>query len=570
MDNALSSPAAGLPDVKPEAPQSFPARLAAMPTKSKLMLGGGLAALMAVIVAMTMMTSKGDYRPLFSGLSDKDGGAVIAQLAQMNVPYRNEPGGTIMVPASQVYDLRMKLASQGLPKGGIVGFELMDKQSIGQTQFNERLNFQRGLEGELTRTITAMADVADARVHLAIPQQNGFFREQQKPSASVMLTLRGGRTLDRNQIAGIVHLVSSSVPELNPKAVSVLDSTGTLLSNNTDNNGTGLDSQQLLYKQQVENNLNKRIAELLEPVVGRDNLRSTVTADVDFNQVESTAEEFKPNQGPNTQSSVRRMNSEEQIGSTPPVPTGVPGATTNQVPPQATAPINGQAQQLQPAGTSGGSQNTRRVNGTEFEVDRTVRVTRNAIGQVRRLNAAVVVNQKTVTDAKGKTTSQPLSDAELQKLDGLVKEALGFSQDRGDSVKVISAPFVTDKNEPADLPLWRQPWLRDVARDAAIPAALVLVALIAVFGLVRPALKAAFPPPPVKDDAAAAAATDLNVVENEQLALAVGPGGLPALEAPISNDKLERARQLARENPVAVANIMRAWVNGEELETAKR
>ncbi|SEL45921.1 flagellar M-ring protein FliF [Roseateles sp. YR242] len=581
MDNALSSPAAGLPEVKNTTPTSFPARLAAMPAKSKMMLGGGVAALLAVIVAMSLMTSKGDFRPLFSGLSDKDGGAVIAQLAQMNVPYRNEAGGTIMVPANQVYDLRMKLASQGLPKGGIVGFELMDKQSIGQTQFNERLNFQRGLEGELVRTITAMSDVADARVHLAMPQQNGFFREQQKPSASVMLTLRGGRTLDRNQIAGIVHLVSSSVPELNPKAVSVLDSTGALLSNNTDNNnGTGLDSQQLLYKQQVENNLNKRIAELLEPVVGRENLRSTVTADVDFSQVESTAEEFKPNQGPNTQSSVRRMNSEEQTGSSPGTPTGVPGATTNQVPPQSTAPINGQAQQLQPAGSTGGSQNVRRVNGTEFEVDRTVRVTRNAIGQVRRLNAAVVVNQKTVTDPKGKTTSQPLSEEELQKLDGLVKEALGFSQDRGDSVKVISAPFVTEKLEPNDVPLWRQPWLRDIARDAAIPAALVLVALIAVFGMVRPALKAAFPPPPEKE--AAPSITELSEIENEQLALAGGraggaggagagaAGGLPALEAPISNDKLMRARQLAKENPVAVANIMRAWVNGEELETAKR
>ncbi len=568
MDNALSSPAAGLPEVTP-APTSLPARLAALPMKSKMMLGAGVAALVAVIVAMSMMTGRADYRPLFSGLSDKDGGAVIAQLAQMNVPYRNEAGGTIMVPASQVYDLRMKLASAGLPKGGITGFELMDKQSIGQTQFNERLNFQRGLEGELTRTITALADVADARVHLAMPQQNGFFREQQKPSASVMLTLRGGRTLDRAQIAGIVHLVSSSVPELNPKAVSVLDSTGTLLSQNGDNNnGTGLDSQQLQYKQQVEANLNKRIAELLEPVVGRDNLRSTVTADVDFNQVESTAEEFKPNQGPNTQSSVRRMNSEEQTGSSPGVPTGVPGATTNQVPPQAAAPINGPAQQLQPAGTTGGTQNMRRVNGTEFEVDRTVRVTRNAIGQVRRLNAAVVVNQKSVTDAKGKTTSQPLSADELQRLDGLVKEALGFSQERGDSVKVVSAPFVTEKLTANDVPLWQQPWLRDIARDAAIPAALVLVALIAVFGMVRPALKAAFPPPAEKDETAASA-NALNELADETPALP-GPGGLPVLEAPVSNDKLERARQLAKENPIAVANIMRAWVNGEELETAKR
>jgi len=570
MDNALSSPAAGLPEAQQTAkPAGLPARLAAMPTKSKLMLGGGVAALLAVIVAMSMMTARPDYRPLFSGLSDKDGGAVIAQLAQMNVPYRNDPGGTIMVPANQVYDLRMKLASAGLPKGGIVGFELMDKQSIGQTAFNERLNFQRALEGELTRTITAMADVADARVHLAMPQQNGFFREQQKPSASVMLTLRGGRTLDRAQIAGIVHLVSSSVPELNPKAVSVLDSTGALLSQNPDGNTSGgLDSQQLQYKQQVEANLNKRIAELLEPVVGRENLRSTVTADVDFNQVESTAEEYKPNQGPNTQSAVRRSTSEEQSGGTAGVPTGVPGATTNQVPPQAAAPINGQGQAMQPAGQSGGTQNMRRNADMQYELDRTVRVTRNAIGQVRRLNAAVVVNQKTVTDKNGKTTSQPLSDTELQKLDSLVKEALGFSQDRGDSVKVISTPFVSDKVANADVPLWQQPWLRDVARDFAVPAALVLVALIAVFGMVRPALKAAFPPPAEeKDDTAQ---NQLSVVEDEQLALGGprGPGGLPALEAPVSNDKLERARLLAKENPVAVANIMRAWVNGEELETA--
>ena len=233
------------------------------------------------------------------------------------------------------------------------------------------------------------------------------------------------------------------------------------------------------------------------------------------------------------------------------------------------APINGQAQQLQPAGQSGGTQNLRRNNDTQFELDRTVRVTRNAIGQIRRLNAAVVVNQKTVTDKNGKTSSQPLSDAEIQKLDSLVKEALGFSQERGDSIKVISTPFVSDKIDNADVPLWQQPWLRDVARDFAVPAALVLVALIAVFGLVRPALKAAFPPPAEqKDDTAGNNA--LSVVEDEQLALGGprGPGGLPALEAPISNDKLERARLLAKENPIAVANIMRAWVNGEELETA--
>jgi flagellar M-ring protein FliF len=565
MDNALATPAptALVEPAQAAQPAGFAARLAALPLRSKLGLGLGLATLAGVVLAITLYSSQGDYRPVFTGLSDKDGGAVIAQLAQMNVPYRHEPGGTILVPAAQVYDVRMKLASAGLPKGSTVGFELMDKTSIGQTQFNERLNFQRALEGELTRTITALADVQDARVHLAMPQQNGFFREQQKPSASVMLTLRGGRALDRAQVAGIVHLVSASVPELSPKAVSVLDSTGALLSNNNDNQN-GLDSQQLQYKQQVEANLHKRIYELLEPVVGRDNLRATVTADLDFSQIESTAEEYKPNQGANAQASVRSQQSQEAINANPQLPTGVPGAATNQPPVPATAPINGQAQALQPAqGGAGGQQSTRRENVTNYELDKTVRVTRNAVGTVRRLNAAVVVNHRSATDAKGKTTSQPVSAEELTKLTELVREALGYSQDRGDSIKVVSAPFVLDKPTEVDVPLWKQPWLIDLLRSAAVPLALVLVALIAVFGLVRPAIRAARPPEP--DPAAAAAEAEagkqLDAVVDDAHEL---PGGLPALEAPASNDKLERARQLARENPVAVANIMRSWIHGED------
>jgi len=558
MDNALASPApSALAEAADVPPAGFAARLAALPMRSKVGLGIGLATLAAVVLAMTLWSGQADFRPVFTGLSDKDGGAVIAQLAQMNVPYRNEPGGTILVPANQVYDVRMKLASAGLPKGSTVGFELMDKSSIGQTQFNERLNFQRALEGELTRTITAMADVSDARVHLAIPQQNGFFREQQKPSASVMLTLRGGHTLDRAQVAGIVHLVSASVPELSPKAVSVLDSTGALLSNNNDNTN-GLDSQQLQYKQQIENNFNKRIYELLEPVVGRDNLRSTVTADVDFSQVESTAEEYKPNQGPNAQASVRSLQNQEAINATPALPTGVPGAATNQPPVPATAPVNGPAQALQPAqGGANGQQSTRRENVTNYELDKTVRVTRNATGTVKRLNAAVVINHRMATDAKGKTSSQPVPQAELDKLTELVREAMGYSQERGDSIKVLSAPFMDTKPEAVELPLWKQPWLLELMRAAAVPAALVLVALIAVFGLVRPAIRAARPPEPEATDEAA----QLDAVVDDANEL---PGGLPALEAPASNDKLERARQLARDNPVAVANIMRAWINGED------
>ncbi|MDR7268828.1 flagellar M-ring protein FliF [Pelomonas saccharophila] len=561
MDNALSAPAAAAPVmITPVEAPNFVQRLNGLPLRSKLTMGAGLLALAGAVLAITLWSSQGDYRPLFTGLADKDGGAVIGQLSAMQVPYKHEAGGTILVPANQVYELRMKLAAQGLPKGGsgnAAGFELMDKSSIGQTQFAERLNFQRGLEGELARTITAMSDVADARVHLAIPQQNGFFREQQKPSASVFLTLRGGRTLDRAQIAGIVHLVSNAVPELNPKAVSVSDQTGALISQAGADSASGLDSQQLQYKQQIEAGYNKRIFELLEPVVGRDNLRSTVTADVDFSQTEATAEEYRPNQGPNTQAAVRSSQSNESNNASNATPTGVPGAATNQPPVPATAPVNGASAPLQAAQGAAGNGNSRREQVTNYELDKTVRVTRGSVGNVKRLNAAIVVNHRSVTDAKGKTTQQPVSAEEITRLTDLVKEAMGFSADRGDSVKVISAPFIVDKTEPADAPIWKQPWLLDVARSAIVPLAFVAIALIAVFGMIRPAIKAAT----AKPEAEEKSETVDEVVDDEELL--PGAAGMPRLEAPVHNEKLDRARLLARDNPVAVANIVRDWMTGE-------
>ncbi len=553
MDNALLSPL----DMNAAPANGFGARLAALPARSKMMMALGLAALVAVLAAMSMWSTQGDYRPVFTGLSDKDGGAIITQLSAMNVPYKNEPGGTILVPASQVYDVRMKLASAGLPKGSVIGFELMDKQSIGQTQFNERLNFQRGLEGELTRTITALADVADARVHLAMPQQNGFFREQQKPSASVMLTLRGGHTLDRAQVAGIVHLVSASVPELSPKAVSVLDQSGTLLSSASDT-GSGLDSQQLQYKQQIEANFTKRIYELLEPVVGRDNLRATVTADVDFSQTEATSEEFKPNQGANASASVRSLQSTESSnGSGAAPPAGVPGAATNQPPTPATAPITGAAAPLQAAQGAGTAISSRKDNTTNFELDKTVRVTRNATGVVKRLNAAVVLNNRVITDAKGKTSTQPLAPEEIDKLTALVKETMGFNEARGDSVKLINTPFKIETVDVPVVPFLQQPWLIDMLRAGAVPASLVLVALIAVFGMVRPALRAAMQTPPAHEKGGK---LDAMVDEDNLLP---SPGDRPALQAPETDPRLTVMRAMAKENPAAVANVVSGWVSGE-------
>ncbi|MBQ1763213.1 MAG: flagellar M-ring protein FliF, partial [Aquincola sp.] len=487
--------------------------------------------------------------------------AVVAQLAQMNVPYRyTEGGNAILVPADKVHDIRLKLATAGLPKGSVVGFELMDNARFGQTQFQERLTFQRGLEGELTRSILALGSVENARVHLALPNQNGFFREQQKPSASILLTLHPGRTLDRSQIAGIVHLVSSSVPELSPKAVSVLDQTGALLSDAPDGSGQSLDEQQLKRIQQIEAIYLKRVTDILEPVVGRDNLRANVTAELDFSQSESTSEQFRPNQGADAPAAVRSQQSLESNAGTPAMPSGVPGAATNQPPVPATAPINGASQPMQgaQAGASAGSQ-LRRENVTNYEVDKTVRVTRGATGTIKRLTAAVVVNHRSGTDPKGKPTSVPLSQEELDKLTQLVQESIGFNKERGDSVKLINAPFrVEPPKEEEDLPLWKQQEVRDLMKTASVPLSLALVALIIVFGLVRPALKAARPPEPEPEEATA----QLDAVADDPLALP-GSEELVALEAPKSIEKLEQARQLARENPLVVANIVRSWMSGE-------
>jgi len=347
------------------------------------------------------------------------------------------------------------------------------------------------------------------------------------------------------------------VPELSPKAVSVLDGTGELLSG-ADDSGRGLDAQQLQYVQQIEASYLKRVIDILEPVVGRDNLRATVTADVDFTQSESTSEEFRPNQG-DAPAAVKLVQRNESSQSGAPVPSGVPGAATNQPPTPANAQLAGANPPLQAAQGGAGGGGMRRDAVTQYEVDKTVRVTRNASGTLKRLNAAVVVNHRGSTDAKGKTTSTPLSAEELEKITALVQQSLGFNQERGDSVRVINAPFRVEpppKVEP--IPLHQQPWLLDLLRAAAAPLALALVALVAVFKLIRPALNAAAGPQ------AEAAGNKLDVVADNDVEAAL-PGGAvtPALAAPVVNQKLENARAFAQQNPAAVAQIVKDWVGGE-------
>ncbi|MCL4747842.1 MAG: flagellar M-ring protein FliF, partial [Burkholderiaceae bacterium] len=452
MDTALATPNSHA------APASA---LVNLPVKQILMLLFGLLALAAIVVAGINWARTPDYRVLFANLSDRDGGSVVAALSQMNVPYRHtEGGGAILVPANQVHDARLKLASQGLPRGGTVGFELMETQRFGVTQFQERLNFQRGLEGELSRSIQSLSAVQSARVHLALPAQNGFLREQQKPSASLLLAVHSGRTLDRSQVAGIVHLVAASIPELSPKSVNVIDQSGALLSAAGDSGGSGLDPNQLNYIRQVESGYIQRIIDILEPIVGRENVRAQVSADVDFTQSESTAEQFRPNQG-NEPAAVRSQQvseANEKAGAAN--AQGIPGALSNQPAAQARAPVNGPAQATQAAAQAAGAAagSGRRDAVTNYEVDKTVRVTRNSTGNIKRVTAAIVVNHRKSVAADGKVSWAALEAAELENINALVREAIGFAKDRGDSINVVNAPFSREElpKEP-ELPLWKQP-----------------------------------------------------------------------------------------------------------------
>jgi flagellar M-ring protein FliF len=564
MDNAVTTLA---PTPLMPANPGLAARWSTLPGRSQLMAMFGVAALLAVLAFLFMGARDADYRPLFPSLSEKDGGQVIDRLAQMAVPYKFAEGGSvILVPSGRVHELRMKLAAQGLPAtgaGGAAGYELLDKNNFGQTQGQERMKVQRAIEGELTTTIQALESVKSARVHLALPQQNGFFREQQKPSASVVLTLHPGRTLERGQIAGIVRVVSGSVPELSAKAVSVVDSSGALLSSaNDDESAAGLDTQQLQYRREVEASHLKRVMALLEPVVGRDNVRASVSAEIDFSQVMQTAEAYRPNQGADAKAAVREQRSEESTQPGSATPAGVPGATSNQPPTTPTAPINGPAQQLQGAQANGGAAGAaqRKEAATRFEVDKTVTVTRSAVGAVRRLSAAVVVNHRSTVDAKGKTSTAPLSDKEIEQLTALVQQGIGFNSERGDVVKVVNAPFRVEAAPVVDdVPMWKQPWLVDLLKSAAAPAALALVALVIVSKLIRPALTEMLAPPPAPPPG-----TQLSEVVDGGEEPAPPPKPAPmALLPPGSGDRVDAARALAKSNPAAVANIVRGWVNGE-------
>ena len=524
----------------------------------KFALLAGLPVLVTIVVAVALFASTPGYKVLFSNVSEKDGGAIIAQLSQMNVPYRLSGGGSVIeVPSDVVYKTRLQLASQGLPKGGGVGFDLLERQRFGTSQFVEQVNYQRGLEGELAQTIRALREVQDARVHLAIPRPSVFLRENQRPSASVMIALHPGRGLDQGQVSGIVHLVASSVPELSPRQVTVVDQSGKLLSGAADDLSTsGLDRSQMKYLHQIEDDIARKIEAILRPLTGPDNVRAQVAAALDFSQVEQTSETYRPNNDPRDQA-MRSQQSTEATSQTPQGPQGVPGALSNTPPGAASAPLV-QPPQTEAGGAAAGppmASTSQRDSKVNFELDKTIRHTRTEVGTIKRLSVAVVVNHKRVVDKTGEAKLQPYDPKEMAQIQTLVREAMGFDKDRGDTVNVVNAPFLVP-SEPEAPSFWKDPGNLPLAIEAGkwlLVAGLGLATLLMVRSSVRDLIRlsevAATPPP---------APEPPPVVEEP-------PPSPEELRETLDYERsIQRARDIARENPRLAAQVIRGWVTKGE------
>jgi flagellar M-ring protein FliF len=454
----------------------------------------------------------------------------------------------------------MRLASQGLPKGGLVGFELMENQKLGMSQFIEQINFQRALEGELSRSIQSLAAVQGARVHLAIPKQTGFMRDEQKPSASVVLNIHPGRNLDPNQVAGIAHMVASSVPHLPAANVSVIDQNGNLLSSEKANGrAAGLDATQLKYVQEIESSYVRRIETILAPLVGPGNFRAQVTADVDFSQSEQVAEIYKPN--PPAEASIRSQQVSEDASGRP-TAAGVPGALSNQPPVPATAPLTtppapgtpgAPAGATAPAGTATTTTATavlaaqgRRDATTNYELDKTIRHVRQPVGAIKRLSVAVVVNHRKETDKDGKASFKPLAAREMTQINDLVKEAMGYSKDRGDTLNVQNSPFAAgEKADAPETPIWKNPTVIGWALEGLKYLAFAGLAGYLFFGVVMPFLRRLM-----------ARAAQIPTMQEEAAYATPGVVGY--------DQKVQAARDLARQEPKAVATVIKDWVGGNQ------
>jgi flagellar M-ring protein FliF len=454
---------------------------------------GGIAAAVALGTWVVLWTQTPSYSLLYGNLSDRDITQVMDALQASNIRYRvDHSSGAVLVPSAEVHEARMKLATAGLPNSSSMGFEVLQEQSsFGTSQFMETMRYQHALEAELARTVGQLTGVRSARVHLGMPKQTAFLRDRKQPSASVLLDLYPGRTLEKGQVAAISHLVSAAVPNLPLSGVTVVDQRGRLLSEDDPGNGLALTERQLEFTRSIEDRHARAITALLERIAGPDAVHVQVAADVDFTVSEQTSETFNPDLA--TVRSEQKIE-ERRIGAGT---LGVPGALSNQPPGAGQAPevanagadagADGGAGAGDATGTARTPETSRSQQVRNFEVDRTINHTTSPVGQLRRLSVAVLVKNRTQTDDAGVTTSQPWSAEEIANFEGLARRAVGFDEARGDSLSVTAADLVGPQAvEPLpEVPLWEQPWFWDVARQLG-GASFALLVLLTVL---RPAVK---------------------------------------------------------------------------------
>jgi len=532
----------------------------------------GIAASVALGVAVVLWSQTPSLSPLYGNLAEKDASQVVEALQKSGVEYRvDEASGMIMVPAGKVKELRMQLASAGLPNGSGMGFELLQKDmGFGTSRIVENARYQQAMQGELARTIATIGAVQSARVHLAIPKQSVFVRERKKPSASVTLKLLAGRNLEPAQVDAIVHLVASGVPELETGRVTVVDQKGNLLSGDQSSRDMKLSSTQFEYTRKIEDHYKQRIENLLQPILGANRVRAQVTADVDFTVTEQTQERYNPDQ-PALRS--EQINEQQRgSGSTQ----GVPGALSNQPPVSGSAPQVANPGAGNGAGGESGTSNmvdSSRQATRNYELDRVISHTRQSPNALRRLSVAVVVDDKEITGVDGKVEQLERTPEEIERITQLVREAIGFDARRGDTIKVVNSSFLAPApvEELPEPPIWEQPWVWDLAKQVGG----VLLVLLLVFGVLRPTLKR-LTSTPGTELAVAGGAAAVAGAGGATVTGPLGPDGQPVPAASLGLDSngepvklpgggeyeniMEAARDLVGEDPKRVAQLVKTWV----------
>ena len=549
---AIALPNDPLPTDKPNRGEKAAAlfeKVQGMQITRKLGLMTMVAASVAAGLAVFFWSQQEQMVALYTGTDAKATAEATDLLRAAQIPFKLDPAtGAITVSPDRLHDARLKLASAGATDNGRLGFEMIERDpGFGVSQFVENARYQHALETELVRTITTLRPVQDARVHLAIPKPSAFTRQRELSTASVVLTLRGGSTLERNQVDAIVHMVASSIPDLAPERVTVVDQNGRLLSANNGNTADELNAQQFEQVRRQETSFNQRIRDLLEPMTGVGRVQPEVAVEMDFATVEEAREVY------NGEPQKVRSEQINETSNSVAGPQGVPGAASNMPPgPEAVA-----------AGAANNQQSTRNAT-RNYELDRTLQHTRQSGGRIARVTTAVLVDHIPRANAEGKLVPQPLSDAELARVEALVKQAVGFNAERGDSVSVMNAPFVRETTPVVAAPLWEQP----VAQNALRLVLGALIILVLVFAVLRPTLRqitgagkkpaTAEPPPSAEVELVDINGQPLPALAADQVQLSP----TAVLAAPVDNyeERLRMAREAVRADSKRVAQVVKGWV----------